>query len=114
MQEIQWSDQAPSLDDGLGLRVVVSGEVVAAQVAVPGAVVQDVPCDHDEGVGDRDGCFAAAFLPESAVHAAELGTDVGAGPAGRPGTFGEDIADLCVCNSGGFCGGCGHAGCGNR
>lgn len=36
--------------------------------------------------------------------------------AGRPARF---IAELrggcgCACNSGGFCGGCGHAGCGGR
>jgi hypothetical protein len=33
---------------------------------------------------------------------------VGPGPNSRP------LACPCECNSGGFCGGCGHAGCGGR
>ena len=59
--------------------VVAAGEVVRTQVAVGGTVVQDMPDDHDEGMGDRDGGLSAALLAEPAVQAAELGADVGAG-----------------------------------
>src|SRR5664280_914264 len=83
-----------------GLGVVVAGEVVPAEVAVLGEVVQDVPADHDEGVGDGYGGLAAAFLAEPAVEATELGARVAAGLAGRPGAFGEDSADLLVALAG--------------
>ena len=53
--------------------IVVPGEVVRAEVAVLGVVVQDMPDDHDEGVGDGDGGLPAAGLTEPAVHATEAG-----------------------------------------
>ena len=55
--------------------VVVAGEVVRTQVAVGGTVVQHMPDDHDQGVGDRDRGLSAAGLAEPAVHAAELGAE---------------------------------------
>src|SRR4051794_41717881 len=64
--------------------VVPAGEVVVAEFAVFALVVQDVPDDHDQGVGDGDGGFSAAFLAESAVQAVELGAEVAAGLARRP------------------------------
>src|SRR5664279_4434440 len=83
-----------------GVGIVVAGEVVRAQVAVLSTVVQDMPDDHDEGVRDRDGGLPAARLTEPAVHAAELGADVGAGAAGGPGALGEDGADLDIAFAG--------------
>src|SRR6266550_921917 len=56
-----------------GVGVVVAGEVVRTQVTVRGTFVENVPDDHDEGVGDRDGGLPAAGLAEPAVQAAELG-----------------------------------------
>src|SRR5664279_1651058 len=80
--------------------VVVSGEVVRTQVAVGGTVVQYMPDDHDEGVCDRDGGLPAACLAEPAVHAAELGADVGAGATGGPGALDEDASNLDIAFSG--------------
>jgi hypothetical protein len=52
-------------------RVVVglsgAGEVVRSEVVELDAVVQDVPGDDDQVVGDRDGGFAAALLAEPSV-----------------------------------------------
>lgn len=85
---------------GGGFGVVASGEVVVAEFAVLGLVVQHVPDDHDEGVRDGDRGLAAAVLAEPAMEAVELGADVAAGLAGRPGAFGEDVAHLSVALAG--------------
>lgn len=53
---LQVADQATFACIG----VVVAGEVVRAQIAVLDVVVQHVPGDHDEGVGDGDGGLPAA------------------------------------------------------
>jgi hypothetical protein len=53
-----------------------------------------VPDDHDEGVRDGDGGLSATRLAKSAVQTVELGADIAAGLARRPGAFGEDVADL--------------------
>src|SRR5665811_2189399 len=47
--------------------IVVAGEVVRTHVEVGGTVVQDMPDDHDEGVGDRDGGLPTAH-PVSYTH----------------------------------------------
>ena len=80
--------------------VVAAGEVVVAELAVFALVVQHVPDDHDEGVRDGDGGLSAARLAESAVQTVELGADIAAGLARRPGAFGEDVADLGVALAG--------------
>ena len=56
-----------------------------------------MPDDHDQGVGGGDGGLASALLAETAVEAAELGADVGAGAPRGPGAlshvdpyFGDD------------------------
>ena len=59
--------------------VVAAGEVVVAEFAVFALVVQDVPDDHDQGVGDGDGGLAAALFAEPAVQAVEPGAEVAAG-----------------------------------
>src|SRR5690242_6498263 len=76
--------------------VVAAGEVVVAEFAVFALVVQDVPDDHDQGVGDGDGGLAAAFLAKPAVQPVKPGAEVAAGLARRPGALGEDVADLGV------------------
>src|SRR5690349_17182901 len=82
------------------VRVVAAGEVVVAEFAVFAVVVQDMPDDHNEGVSDGDGGLATARLAESAVQTVELGADVAAGLARRPGALGEDVADLGVALAG--------------
>ena len=44
--------------------------------------------------------FPPPFLPNRRWQPAELGADVGAGPACRPGALGEDVADLGVALAG--------------
>src|SRR3954452_6682759 len=80
--------------------IVAAGEVVVAEFAVFALVVQHVPDDPDEGVRDGDRGLSAACLAESAVQPVELGADVAAGLARRPGAFGEDVADLGVALAG--------------
>src|SRR5205823_635752 len=63
---------------GFGV-VDAAGEVVRAEITVGGGVGEHMPDDHDQRVGGGDGCLRAALFAESAVEAAELGTDVGAG-----------------------------------
>src|SRR6266571_5956240 len=86
-----WSSDVCSSDL---VGVVVAGEVVGTQVAVVGPVVQDVPDDHDEVVGDRDGGLAPALLAEPAVQTTKAGTQVGVGPASGPGGLHERLAQL--------------------
>lgn len=83
-----------------GLGGAVAGEVVVAEFAVGSLVMQDVPDDHNEGVGGCDGGLSAAVLAEPAVEAVELGADVAAGLARRPGTFGQDVADFGIALAG--------------
>src|SRR5258705_13828282 len=73
-QGLQVADEASFVCFG----VVVAGEVVRAEVAVFGTVVQDVPDDHDEGVGEGDGGLPATGLAEPAGDAAGPGAYVGA------------------------------------
>src|SRR4029453_9937473 len=68
--------------------VEAAGEVVRAQVAVGGSLGQDVPDDHNEGVGGGGGGLLPALGAEAAVEAAELRAHVGIGPPGGPGAFG--------------------------
>src|SRR6266536_2705952 len=83
-----------------GVGVVVAGEIVSAQIAVVAPVMQDMPDDHDEVVGDRDGGLAAALLAEPAVQPTKPGTQVGAGPASSPGRLDQRLADLTVALAG--------------
>jgi hypothetical protein len=68
---------------GFGV-VDATGEVVRAQIAVGGGLGEHMPNNHNEGVGGGNRGLLAAFLAETAVEAAELGADVGAGAPGRP------------------------------
>src|SRR3954454_8093073 len=72
--------------------VEAAGEVVRAQVAVGGSLGQDVPDDHNEGVGG--GGLLTALAAEAAVEAAELRAHVGTGPTGGPGALGEQRAEF--------------------
>ena len=65
-------------------------EVVTAEVAVGGAVLQEVVGDHEEAVGHRDG---RAFLPAPAGDPVGLGPEVARGVAGRPGRLPEGRPD---------------------
>jgi len=54
---------------GVGV-VDTSGEVVGAQVAVGAGLGEDMPNDHNEGVGGGDGGFLPALFAEASVEPA--------------------------------------------
>src|SRR5882762_1920379 len=78
---------------GVGV-VDTSGEVVGAQVAVGAGLGEDMPNDHNEGVGGGDGGFLPALFAEASVEPAELGADVGAGAPAGPGALDENRAEF--------------------
>src|SRR5436189_761087 len=74
--------------------VEAAGEVVRAQVAVGGGLGQDVPNDHNQGMGGGGRGLLPALGAEAAVEAAELRAHVGTGPPGGPGALGEQRAEF--------------------
>ena len=77
-QGVELLDQAVALAVG-----VAAGEVVPAEVVVVAVVGEQVPADHQDGVGDGDGGLLLADPPGETP---ELGRQVGvAGARGSPG-----------------------------
>ena len=76
--------------------VDAAGEVVRTEVVVGGGLGENVPDDHDQGVGRGHGGLPSALHAEPAVEPAELGAEVGAGAPRGPGPFGEALVEFLV------------------
>src|SRR3954454_23238002 len=85
---------------GLGGGAVGALEVVGAEVVIGDGVVQHVPDDDQEVVGDRVVGLSGVLLAEPADQSLVTGAEVGVGAAGGPGRFDQGGAQLGVALSG--------------
>src|SRR5581483_766667 len=95
-QGFQFGYQAPGFSLGVGAAVIE----VCSQFCIGRIGGEDVPDDHNEGVGNGDGCFLlccwVAVAPETQHEAVVAGAEPAVGVHRRPGRFNEEGLEVLV------------------